>query len=118
MNSQTQARYHSTINIQCPTGELISEIQRFCDVNSKSGVKAEVRSLPSDNVAYGIEIKLYNDNTLESKIIYLTRYDLSLVITPKFKGKIVPESITWRCFGNRNRDLVIAASLEVFSKAS
>lgn len=116
MNTQTQARYKSNINIQCPTGELVDELQRFCDANSRPNITAKVTNLPSDNLGYGIEIRLYNSNTLLSKIIYLTRYDLGIVITPKFEKKI-PDPITWRMFGCQHRETYIAATIEVFSKS-
>lgn len=118
MTTQTQPRYQSSLNIQCPTGELVNEIQRFCDANSQSNITAKVSNLPSDNLGYGIEIRLYNSDTKLSKVIYLTRYDLGIVITPKFEGKKVPDSVTWKCFGRQHRETYIAATIEVFSKSS
>ena len=117
MTTQTQTRYNSSINIQCPTGELVKEFQRFCDANSQPNTTAKVTNLPSSNLGYGIEIRLYNTDTKLSKIIYFTRYDLGIVITPKFEKK-VPDSITWRMFGWQNREIYIAATIEVFSKST
>ena len=117
MTTKKQTRYNSTINIQCPTWELmVKEIQQFCDANSQPNITAKVTKLSSDNLGYGIEIKLYNSDTRLYKIIYLTRYDLGIVITPKFEKKI-PDSITWKMFGNRHREAYIAATIEVFSKS-